>query len=60
MTLLLRTRIVLELTVEPHFANPLFVHPEDRTHSLEIDTQVWKDLGSPREITVTIEPGNTL
>ena len=31
-----------------------------RTHLVELDRQVWKDMGMPTSITITIEPGDKL
>lgn len=58
-----KTTSVLEIDLATriqHQGAVPFVHPEERSHELLLDREVWNDLGNPFKITITIEPGDTL
>lgn len=60
MAKLTRSRTVLDHLV-PYGDNDLptvLLHNE--VHLLSLPRQKWEDMGSPRQVTITIEPGNTL
>jgi hypothetical protein len=57
---LIRTRAVL--TLEPDAGQPLFSDQDDdgRWTTIVLDDFVWRDMGEPETITVTVEPGDLL
>lgn len=66
---LTRTRTVMDLLNDPlpdaGAVAPTFVSVDDDDpsrirRSVHIEYQAWLDMGSPRQITVTIEPGDQL
>lgn len=66
---LLKSRSVMEITHEGishiYFAHPdRNEEPENQTSAclrhVNLDRETWEDMGCPREITISIEPGDRL
>ena len=62
MSRLSRSRSVCRLTGLPSEKSKTFVSDREGGDGkmVTIMNQTWADLGNPEEITLTIEPGNTL
>lgn len=64
MTDLTKTRTVLVAdgreSLPPRFVQEQEPGTNARLTEVALDTNVWRDMGSPTEITVTVEPGDLL
>jgi hypothetical protein len=62
---LTKTRVVLHLFGEIHPAGPvIFSDAEDQdpdvTETVYLPLEVWREMGEPDSVTVTVEPGDRL
>jgi hypothetical protein len=58
MTLLTRSQVLLDLTAEEGVYS--YEEEGDSPVTVKLSEDRWEELGKPTEITVTIEPGDTL